>query len=109
MLTTRIRFTSAPNAFLRKQWEWSFKLWQWLRNSGRTNITSLTRQLRKLARFIVLDFRFNFTSEAVSILMHAKQTIRFGAILAMVYYRSHREWTKLGTFRTIDSGLAFRS
>ncbi len=65
--------------------------------------------MKRLKRFIILSFWLNLAGKAVSILMRTKQTLRLGAILTMVYYGIHREWTKLGTFRTVNSGLTFRS
>ncbi len=63
----------------------------------------------RLMRFIVLSFWLNFADKAVSVLMCAKQTIRLGTILTTVYYGIHREQTKFGTFRTVNSSLTFRS
>ncbi len=65
--------------------------------------------MRRLMRFIIPNFWFDFTSEAVSILMCTEKTLGFGTILTTMFHRIHREWTKLGTFRTVNRSLAFRS
>ncbi len=76
----------------------AFKLWQKLRNSGQSYVTSLARWLigknmGRLMRFITLIRRLNFAGETISMLMCAKQTIELSAVLTAVYYGSHGKRT----------------
>ncbi len=45
---------------------------------------------------------------SLTILMRTKKAIGFGAILATVYHRIHRERAELSTFGAINSSLTFR-